>query len=132
MKAFLPAKLIPTRLVARGHHGNFPPAPLRAQRPVLRPRDPRHGLLSYPIPRLGAEPGLVEVDSPRGRRVRRVGGVPRMPRPPPGRVLFGRHDSEGEGVRASDLDDVEGTVRAEDAADRGTDVRPSDVPVRAA
>src|SRR5437870_8075409 len=132
MKAFLPAKLIPTRLVARGHHGYFPRAPLRAQRPVLRPRDPRHGLLSYPIPRLGAEPGLAEVDPPRGRRVRRVGGVPRIPRRPRGRILLRRHDSEGEGVRASHLDDVERTVREEHAANRGADVRPSAVRVRAA
>src|SRR5438046_7856646 len=123
MKAFLPAKLIPTRLVARGHHGYFPRAPLRAQRPVLRPRDPRHGLLPHPIPRTAAESGLVEVDPPRGRRVRRVGGVPRIPRRPRGRVLFRRHDPEGEGVRASHLDEVEGTVRDEHEAARGDRTR---------
>src|SRR5438046_9988380 len=91
MKAFLPAKLIPTRLVARGHHGYFPRAPLRAQRPVLRPRDPRHGLLAYPIPPTAAESGLAEVDPPRCRPVRRVGGVPRLPGRPRGRVVFLRH-----------------------------------------
>src|SRR6267143_5887318 len=131
MKAFLPAKLIPTRLVARGHHGYFPRAPLRAQRPVPRPRDPRHGLLPHAIPRADAEPGLAPVDSPRGRRVCRVGVVPRIPHRDRRRLLLHRYNPEGEGVRAAHLDDVEGVVREEYAADRGTHVRSLAVRVRA-
>src|SRR2546427_4819229 len=131
MKAFLPAKLIPTRLVARGHHGYFPRAPLRAQRLVLRPRDPRHGLFPHPIPRADAEPGLAEVDPSCGRRVRGMGSIPRIPRRARGRFLLHRHDSEREGVRAAHLDHVEGTVREEPPADRGAHVRPSALRVRA-
>src|SRR3989475_11067705 len=119
IKAFLPAKLTPTRLVARGHHGYFPRAPLRAQRPVLRPRDPRHGLFPHPVPRTDTEPGLAEVDPSCGRRVRGMGSVPRLPRRARGRVLLHRHDSSSDGARAAHLYDVEGTVREEHAADRG-------------
>src|SRR2546430_2853265 len=87
MKAFLPAKLIPTRLVARGHPGHFPRAPLRAQRPVLRPRDPRHGLFPHPVPRADTEPGLAAVDPSCARRVRGIGNVPTIARRARGRLL---------------------------------------------
>src|SRR5881396_922434 len=131
MNAFLPAKLIPTRLIARGHHGHFPRAPLRAQRPVLRPRDPWYGLLSHAVHHPDAEPGLAEINPSCGGRVRDLGGVPRFPRNPRGRILLRRHDPEGTGIRSAHLDDVERAVREEHAADRGAHVRPSAVRLRA-
>jgi len=74
LKDFLPAKLIPTRLVARGHHGYF--RELRYELSALF-FALGSSARSSPSPNTcrDTESGLAEIDSPCGRRVRRVGGV---------------------------------------------------------
>src|SRR2546428_4422544 len=119
-------------LIARGHHGPVPGTPLRAEPAQLRRGDSRDVLYADAVPDPDPKPGLAAVDPSGGRRLRGLGGVLRLPRGPRRWLLLRRHDPEGARVRSPHLDAVERGLREEHGSDRGADVRPLAVRLRAA